>query len=349
MVAMADVARRYATNWSHHLYTLPVVVLMPHSRCNCRCVMCDIWKANQTRQEISTSDLERHVDSLAALRVGWVVLSGGEPLMHSNLWALCELLRQRRVRISLLSTGLLLERHAHDVTRWCDEVIVSLDGSPEAHDKIRRVPGAFDTLAAGVGALRNAQPGYRVTGRCVLQRLNSHDLTGVIDAARVVGLDQLSFLGVDVSSRAFNRPDGWSAKRTAEVALTPDEARAFARLVEDVIATRSDDFASGFIAETPDRLRRIARYFLAVNGLGDYPRPSCNAPWVSAVIEADGTVRPCFFHQPLGNIREQPLAAILNSDQAKAFRRGLDVTRNEICRTCVCTLHVSPWFGSSSP
>jgi hypothetical protein len=37
--------------------SLPIVILYPHSRCNCRCQMCDIWKTD-TRQEISHEQLE---------------------------------------------------------------------------------------------------------------------------------------------------------------------------------------------------------------------------------------------------------------------------------------------------
>jgi radical SAM protein with 4Fe4S-binding SPASM domain len=57
------------------------------------------------------------------------------------------------------------------------------------------------------------------------------------------------------------------------------------------------------------------------------------------VIEADGTVRPCFFHAPLGNIRDAgSLGAVLNSPAARAWRRQLDVQKDETCRRCVCTL-----------
>src|ERR1700721_1589889 len=92
----------------HRIHSLPVLVLFPHNRCNCRCVMCDIWKLRQVR-ELTASDLERHRDSLQALGVRWIVLSGGEPLMHSDLAALCALLRRDGVRITVLSTGILLK------------------------------------------------------------------------------------------------------------------------------------------------------------------------------------------------------------------------------------------------
>jgi radical SAM protein with 4Fe4S-binding SPASM domain len=64
----------------------------------------------------------------------------------------------------------------------------------------------------------------------------------------------------------------------------------------------------------------------------------CNAPWVSSVVEADGTVRPCFFHKSLGSIRDESLEDVLNSPTAIAFRRQLDVKSDPICKTCVCTL-----------
>ncbi len=343
MLAPSQIVKRHATLWTHRIHTLPVVVLMPHSRCDCRCVMCDIWKANDRRQELSRQDLAPHVGAFGRLGVRSVVLSGGEALLHSNLWTLCELLKEQGVRITLLSTGLSLERHAQPVVLWCDEVIVSLDGSRSLHDRIRRIPGVFDRLAAGVRALRRIDPSYRVTGRCVVQRLNYKHLLGIIEAAHDITLNQISFLAADITTEAFNRPVRWDEARAAEVGLEPEEAREFDRILEEVITSSDGDFESGFIAESPDKLRRIARHFLTLSGQCEPAAPTCNAPWVSTVIEADGTVRPCFFHPPLGNIHEAPLDQILNADRAVAFRRNLDVASDEICRRCVCSLHLSPW------
>ena len=338
MPAPTEIARRRLTRATHRIHSLPVVILMPHSRCNCRCVMCDIWKANHARRELSREELARHLPAFRDFHVRRVVLSGGEALMHSNLWALCEMLKELSVKITLLSTGLLLKRHADAVVRWCDDVTVSLDGSRAVHDAIRNIPGAYDRLAEGVAALKERELRFRVTARCVVQRRNFRDLPDVIAAARDLGLDQISFLAADVSTAAFNRPAPWGDERVADVALSPNEAAEFARIVEQTIAGRADDFASGFVAESPAKLRRLPRYDGALNGAGDCPPTRCNAPWVSTVVEADGTVRPCFFHRAIGNVHERPLAEILNSDDAVAFRRGLDVRTDPICRKCVCTL-----------
>jgi MoaA/NifB/PqqE/SkfB family radical SAM enzyme len=301
--------------------------------------MCDIWQANRNGQELTREDLAPHLEAFRRWRVQWVVLSGGEALMHSDLWTLCALLRELQIKITLLSTGLLLARDAAEVVAWCDEVIVSLDGSPAIHDEIRNIPRAYERLAAGVAAVKDRAPGYPVKGRCVIQRRNYADLPHIIQAAHDAGLDGISFLAADVSSTAFNRPEGWSSERVSDVALSREETAHFAAIVEETIKQYAADFQSGFIAESPAKLRRLPQYFAALHGARDFPAVACNAPWVSAVVEADGTVRPCFFHQALGNTRDQPLTEILNSPKAIAFRKNLDVQRDPICRKCTCSLN----------
>jgi MoaA/NifB/PqqE/SkfB family radical SAM enzyme len=304
--------------------------------------MCDIWKANVDKREITVADLAPHLDVFRRLGVKRIVLSGGEPLMHSNLWAFCDELKALDVRITLLSTGLLLERHSQQICSSCDEVIVSLDGSPEVHNTIRNIPLAYEKLKDGVRALRAVDNGFRVTGRSVLQRQNYYDILNIVQAARDIGLDSISFLAADVSTPAFNRPVPWTDSRTAEITLDESDIERFKLLIEQVIEQHDDDIRSGFIAESAEKLRRLPAYFAGIKGLGALPSIRCNAPWVSAVIEADGTVRPCFFHQAFGNIYRQPFDAILNSPGALSFRRNLNVATDSVCQRCVCTLYLNP-------
>src|SRR5205085_12582948 len=106
---------------------LPVLVLYPHSRCNCRCLMCDIWQA-KGRNELDPKEIVRWVEEWRALGVRRVMLSRGEALMHRRLFAICEALHTAGIGLTLLSTGLLLARHAAEIVRYCDDVVVSLDG-----------------------------------------------------------------------------------------------------------------------------------------------------------------------------------------------------------------------------
>jgi Fe-coproporphyrin III synthase len=319
---------------------LPILLLAPHSRCNCRCVMCDIWRSSG-RDELSASEVARLVPDMMRLGVERVALTGGEALMHSHLWALCEPLREAGIAITLMSTGLMLAREAADIARFCDEVILSVDGPPPVHDAIRRVSGAFDRLQRGVAALRDAKGTVRIDGRCTVQHANVAALADTVAAAAALPLDHISFLAADVSSAAFNRPDGWTPARQAEVAVGIEDLDVLAQQLARLGREHAAHFASGFIVETQDKLRRrLLWHFQALHGLRPFPPQRCNAPWVSSVIEADGAVRPCFFHRAIGNVRDAGgLDAVVNGPVGRAFRSTLDVSTDPTCRRCVCTLY----------
>ncbi len=318
--------------------TMPILVLNVHSRCNCRCLMCDIWKRDEAA-EITAATLERHRESLRRLRVEWVVLTGGEPLMHSDLSSLCAFLRDLGVRLTLLTTGLLLARRAAEVAMLFDDVIISLDGPRSVHDAIRRVKGSFDLIHAGVSELRERQQNIRVSARTTVQSMNHSSLRATVLAAKELGFDGISFLAADLTSEAFNRPVLWPVEKQREVGLSIEQVRTLEGELEALIVEYGDDLRNGYIAENATKLRKIARHFRAHLGLASATSPRCNAPWVSAVVETNGAVRPCFFHQPIGNLQDGAFEEIINGEAARTFRRRLNVGSNPICRKCVCSLY----------
>jgi MoaA/NifB/PqqE/SkfB family radical SAM enzyme len=322
---------------------LPVLVVMPYSGCNCRCMMCDYWRDRPDREtRLSPHDLASQMDSLRALGVDWVILSGGEPLLHPDIREIFRTLGRLDAKISLLTNGLLLGEQAASVVRHCHDVIVSLDGDRETHDRIRGVPGAFERMAEGIRVLKTEARAYRVTGRCVIQKANYARFPGIIDAARDLGLDSISFLAVDVFSPAFNHPGKTGADRRRRLLLDDREVGDFRRLLTETFKSHSEDFHAGFIAESPAKLRRLGDYFAAARGRSTFPAPRCNAPWISAVIDADGSVRPCFFHDAYGGIHDGRIDEVINSARALAFRKGLHVRKNAVCRRCVCSLWMRP-------
>ena len=324
---------------NHRITSLPILVIFPHNRCNCRCVMCDIWRIRQVR-EITPRDLEPHLTSLRELNVKWIVFSGGEPLMHSDISSLSHVCRAEGVRVTLLTAGLTLEKRADIVAASIDDLIVSIDGPPDIHDKIRGVPGAYRRLQRGIEALRQLRAEMPIHGRCTIQKGNFGELRNTVHVARALNLNSISFLAVDTTSNAFNRPGGWSPGHQATVALNTTEVAVLESEIEALISEYENEIESGFVVEDAEKLRRIPLRFRSRLGQIPAMAPRCNAPWVSAVVESDGTVRPCFFHRPIGNIHEHPLADVVNSDEALNFRRNLDISRDPVCRNCVCSLFV---------
>ena len=339
--------KRYRTLQTDKITALPVVILMPHSACNCRCVMCDIWKDNKNLKQLTEADIEALLISLKRLGTQQVVMSGGEALLNPNFFRFCQILQKQNIKISLLSTGLTLKKHAEQLVEYVNDIIVSLDGNEAIHNEIRNIPDAYQKLKEGVQKVKSQSFGklrtpLKITGRTVIHRLNFRHWPAIIDSAKDIGLDQISFLPADVSSHAFNREVLWSDHRQHEILLDEMEVGELKNIIENIIDKYATDFDSYFIAESPEKLRKIHSYYAAFYGLNPFPYKKCNAPWVSTVVEADGTVRPCFFHAPIGNIRDGSLENILNDDKAIDFRKSLDMDKNETCVKCVCYLNLSP-------
>src|ERR1700748_3185023 len=192
--------RRYRTLQTDKISALPIVILMPHSACNCRCVMCDIWKGNHNLRQLKEEDVETLLESLRRLGTRQVLMSGGEALLNPNFFRLCAILKNADIRITLLSTGLSLARHADDILHWVNDVIISLDGDEALHDEVRNIKGAFRKLKEGVQLLHSKKPGFRVTGRTVIHRLNFRKWPAIIDAALELGLVQSIFFISDVTT-----------------------------------------------------------------------------------------------------------------------------------------------------
>ena len=327
---------------TNRTFVLPLVIFFPTSRCNSRCVSCDWWKQSGA-DDLSIEEIRALARSLPALGTRVVVFSGGEPLLRPEVFEAAEAFAAEGIALHLLTSGVLLERFADRVARHFARVCVSLDAADERlYERIRGV-NALGTLSRGVARLRSVGPGIPVTARATLHRANFRELPRLIDRAKAIGLDAISFLPADVSSRAFGRD---AAPAAAALALSGAEVREFEQIVERTIAAYANDFESGFVSESPDRLRRLPRYYAALAGSAEFPRVACTAPWVSVVVEANGAVRPCFFHEAVGTIRSAPLESIV-SGNLRRFRDALDVGANPVCVRCVCSLNTSwrsaPW------
>jgi MoaA/NifB/PqqE/SkfB family radical SAM enzyme len=334
--------QRYRTLQTHKIFALPIVILMPHSACNCRCVMCDIWKDNKNLKQLTEKDIKSLLSSLRKFGTQEVVMSGGEALLNANFFRFCEILKKEKIKITLLSTGLTLKKNTDQLFQFVNNIIVSLDGNEGIHDYIRNIPGAYSKLKEAVRYIKSINPSYRITGRTVIHKLNFRHWPSIIESAKEMRLDQISFLPADVSSHAFNREVIWNETRQHEILLAKEELEELKTVVNKIIDDYKTDFEQRFIAESPEKLLKIYFYYAAWYGLNPFPYKKCNAPWVSAVVEADGTVRPCFFHHAIGNIRENSLDNILNSEHAVEFRKSLDMDTDSTCVKCVCYLNLSP-------
>jgi MoaA/NifB/PqqE/SkfB family radical SAM enzyme len=332
---------------TNRTFVLPLLIFYPTGRCNSRCVSCDWWKQTGA-DDLTLDEIARLAESLPALGTRMVVFSGGEPLLRPEVFDAAQLFRQRGVALHLLTSGVLLERFADRVAQQFSRVIVSLDATSAAlYERIRGVD-ALAIVGRGVARLRQLAPEVALAGRATLHRANFRELPRLIEHAKALGLDRISFLPADVSSFGFGRESGPDRDLAplGALALEADEIREFEAIIERTIRLYASDFDSGFVAESPEKLRRLPRYYAALRGDEPFPAVSCHAPWISVVVEANGSVRPCFFHGSIGNLRQTPIETIVTKN-LRAFRESFDVGADPVCVRCVCSLKTSwrsaPW------
>jgi Fe-coproporphyrin III synthase len=325
-------------------FVLPLLIFYPTSRCNSRCVSCEWWK-HSGEGDLTCDEIRAIAAALPALGTRVVAFSGGEPLLRSDVFDVASMFRSRGLSLQLLTSGVLLERSADKVAEHFTRVFVSLDAATDAlYEEVRGI-NALATVGRGIARLRRLAPNVPVMARATLHRANFRELPRLIDHAKTMGVDGISFLPADVSSTAFGR-EPVSLTTAPSLALTRDEVVEFTAIVERTLAVYERDFESGFVADSPGKLRRLPRYYAALCGDEPFPPVNCNAPWVSVVLEANGDVRPCFFHPPIGNVRTEPLGELVTQN-LRAFRASLDVHSDPTCGRCVCSLNAgwrrTPW------
>jgi MoaA/NifB/PqqE/SkfB family radical SAM enzyme len=314
---------------------LPLVTLYLTDRCNSRCVTCDYWRTG--RENLTLASLEKLLPSMEELGTRVAVLSGGEPLLNPQWRAIAATLAARGIDLWLLTSGLSLVKHARPVAAVFQRLTVSLDGTGRATYRAIRGLDAFDAVTAGIRAAAAAglAPGLRVT----LQRANYRELPQFVRLARELGARDVSFLAVDVSNpHAFGRDSGFPGG----LALDASDLDEFAALIGALERDFAAEFASGFIVESPARLRRLHGYFAALQGRAEFPAVRCNAPEFSAVIGLHGEVSPCFFIPGPASGRAQDPARALEADDMRALRADIRAGRRVECTRCVCSLWRDP-------
>jgi len=317
------------------LRRLPLVTLYTTDRCNSRCVTCDYWRHGRT--DVTLESIVGLLPALTELQTQVVLLSGGEPLLNPEWPAIAQALRANGQRVWLLTSGLSLLKHTQRAAELFDNVTVSLDGTNAPTYQAIRGLDAFDKVCAGIRAIAHA--GVSPTIRVTLQRANYRQLPQFVTLARQLGAAAVSFLPVDISNpHAFGRTDDFAKDLT----LGEKDLPVLEQLLSELERMEASSFDSGFIAENPQKLRRILQYFRAQRDLGDYPPVRCNAPEFSAVIAANGAVQPCFFIEGPADATQSDLQSAINGKPMQELREIIRAGGRSECKSCVCHMWRDP-------
>ena len=180
----------------------PVVIWNLLRRCNLTCKHCySISTDTNFPGELSTDDIFRTMDALKAFRVPVLILSGGEPLLHPDIFTIAQRAKTMGFYVALSSNGTLINEKNIEAIAACDfdYVGISLDGLGETHDKFRRQEGAFAASLAGIRQCRELD--LKIGVRYTMTQDNAKDLPGLLELVDAEGIDRFYFSHLNYAGR----------------------------------------------------------------------------------------------------------------------------------------------------
>lgn len=290
-------------------------------QCNHSCVHCyNFWRSRNSTypQEIldTPATLEMLDKMISQTGVRQAAISGGEPMLRSDIYDIADHLRKRGVGVTLITNGSLISRDA--VQRFGDAVglyeIPLLSGRREMHDIMSGRTGAFDDATMAIALAKSA--GKRVVVVFVATALNIDDWQSAAEVAFALGADGIM----------FNRHNPGGAGGPGVMRLMPGVDKITAAL----------DFA--------DTLRE--KWGLSVSCsiamhpcLFDHSRwPTLGFGFCAAgtdrayyALDWQGNIRPCNHSSTvLGNIRDDDFKTIINRRAMTDFMQA----KPEFCTDC---------------
>jgi radical SAM protein with 4Fe4S-binding SPASM domain len=184
-------------------------------QCNLRCRHCYLGPPRPGRLPLKEAvAITREFAAQGGLRL---VISGGEPLLYTELYAFLAQTRGLGIRRILLTNATLLTPENARALQ-VEEVQVSLDGWRTGHEALRGV-GTFDQTLAGIQAAREA--GLPISVATMVHRKNLDEFEPLARLVEEIGAIDW---GVDVPC-----PTG-SLKEHSDLLVTYEEAVPFLKL-----------------------------------------------------------------------------------------------------------------------
>ena len=133
------------------------------SGCNLKCCHCWIKPPHQNEKHIypslSIDFFESILEQSKKLGLKGIKLTGGEPLMHPQIFDILDLIKIHQYPLAIETNGTLCTIELARKIADCMKVLVSVSldsADPETHDRIRGIKGSFNSALEGIKNLVEA-------------------------------------------------------------------------------------------------------------------------------------------------------------------------------------------------
>lgn len=291
----------------------PVVIWNLIRRCNLTCKHCYTTSTDiNFPNELSTPEIYTVMNDLKAFKVPVLILSGGEPLLHPDIFAISRRAKDMGFYVALSTNGTKISADNIDEIAGINYqyIGVSLDGIKDTHDQFRRVQGSFDQALHGIHLC--LEKGIKVGLRFTLTQDNAQDFPALLQLMDDHNIDKFYLSHLNYGGRGNkNRKDD------AHFAMTRDAMDLlFETSYEWLKEGKDREFVTGNNdADAVYFLHWVARNFPDKVGhiKAKLEQWGGNASGVNvANIDNLGNVHPDTFwwHYELGNVKERPFSEI---------------------------------------
>ncbi len=151
--------------------------------CNLNCLHC---RAGATKEkfegELTLGEIKKTLKSIAAVAKPIIILTGGEPMLRTDLYEIAGEVRAHGMKPVLAPCGTLIDDESVRKMKdsGIERVSISIDGKDEkSHDEFRGMPGAFKNTIRGIEALKRGGMPFQIN--TTLTKRNINDLSQIFD------------------------------------------------------------------------------------------------------------------------------------------------------------------------
>jgi len=169
--------------------TLRLVAWETTRNCNLACIHC---RASATQgpfsEELDTAASFRLLDQIAQVGKPIIILTGGEPLLRTDIFDIVKYGTGKGLRMVMAPNGTLITENI--AKQMADSGIrrisISLDGANrESHDKFRGVDGAFEGALRGIRLAKDAGIEFQIN--TTITKTNLYEIPKIQDLAVKLG------------------------------------------------------------------------------------------------------------------------------------------------------------------
>ncbi len=293
----------------------PRIIALELTRaCNLACRHCRASAITQPEPgELSTAEVENLIDSIAMFCKPIIILTGGEPLLRSDVFKIARYITAKGLNAALATNATMVTPEVAVAIKQSgiERVSVSIDGASEkTHDEFRNARGAFAASMQGIKNLQNA--GVSVQINATITKHNVGELPDILELAKQLKVHALHIFMLVPAGRG---------KEIEEV--SPEQYEQILNWFYDVqIAEMNMSFKATC---APHYHRIMHQRGLVKAGQKSHLEQvtkGCLAATGFCFISRTGDVQPCgYLPLAVGNIRDKPFAEIwFNSREFQELR-----------------------------